>query len=195
MRDYRGAKAMAQALRRDLKAQSLDITHSNALELIAKAFGFKNWQVLAARIEADLATKKLVQPRSSSVLYCSFCGKAQHEVSKLIAGRDASICDECVGLCDDLVTGHDPVSFINSQEALSAKSAEELVALRSKAAARIAHARRLLEVTDTTGPEGPHEQSAYAATISQRLTGLEQVSETVASLLVERAGAAAAPEA
>src|SRR5215467_5782797 len=32
-------------------------------------------------------------------LYCSFCGKSQHEVRKLIAGPEAAICDECIGLC------------------------------------------------------------------------------------------------
>jgi hypothetical protein len=36
-------------------------------------------------------------------LYCSFCGKSQHEVRKLIAGPTVFICDECVELCDDIV--------------------------------------------------------------------------------------------
>ena len=36
-------------------------------------------------------------------LYCSFCGKSQHEVKKLIAGPNAFICDECVGLCTDII--------------------------------------------------------------------------------------------
>ena len=37
-------------------------------------------------------------------LYCSFCGKSQHEVKKLIAGPNAFICDECVSLCTDIIT-------------------------------------------------------------------------------------------
>lgn len=37
-------------------------------------------------------------------LYCSFCGKAQHEVLKLIAGPTVFICDECVDLCRDIIT-------------------------------------------------------------------------------------------
>ena len=40
---------------------------------------------------------------SSKVLYCSFCGKSQHEVRKLIAGPSVFICDECVELCNDII--------------------------------------------------------------------------------------------
>ena len=40
---------------------------------------------------------------SGKILYCSFCGKSQHEVRKLIAGPSVFICDECVGLCNDII--------------------------------------------------------------------------------------------
>ncbi len=40
---------------------------------------------------------------SSKLLYCSFCGKSQHEVRKLIAGPSVYICDECVDLCNDII--------------------------------------------------------------------------------------------
>ena len=40
---------------------------------------------------------------SSKLLYCSFCGKSQHEVKKLIAGPSVFICDECVELCNDII--------------------------------------------------------------------------------------------
>lgn len=40
---------------------------------------------------------------TKSTLYCSFCGKSQHEVRKLIAGPTVFICDECVGICNDIV--------------------------------------------------------------------------------------------
>src|SRR4029079_11101535 len=36
-------------------------------------------------------------------LYCSFCGKSQHEVRKLIAGPSVFVCDECVELCNDII--------------------------------------------------------------------------------------------
>ena len=37
--------------------------------------------------------------------YCSFCGKSQHEVSKLVAGPTVHICDECVGICTEIISG------------------------------------------------------------------------------------------
>ena len=40
---------------------------------------------------------------SGKLLYCSFCGKSQHEVKKLIAGPSVFICDECVDLCNDII--------------------------------------------------------------------------------------------
>lgn len=41
---------------------------------------------------------------SGKLLYCSFCGKSQHEVKKLIAGPSVFICDECVELCNDIIS-------------------------------------------------------------------------------------------
>jgi Glyoxalase superfamily protein/Clp amino terminal domain, pathogenicity island component len=52
MRDFRDAKAMARALRDALKAKAVETTHAEALELIAKAFGYDNWNILSAKIEA-----------------------------------------------------------------------------------------------------------------------------------------------
>jgi ATP-dependent Clp protease ATP-binding subunit ClpX len=46
---------------------------------------------------------KLTGGDSKSTLYCSFCGKSQHEVRKLIAGPTVFICDECVELCNDII--------------------------------------------------------------------------------------------
>ena len=40
---------------------------------------------------------------SDKLLYCSFCGKSQNEVRKLIAGPSVFICDECVDLCNDII--------------------------------------------------------------------------------------------
>lgn len=51
---------------------------------------------------------------SSKLLYCSFCGKSQHEVRKLIAGPSVFICDECVDLCNDII-----------QEEINVKTPEE----------------------------------------------------------------------
>ena len=43
------------------------------------------------------------KPGSEKLLYCSFCGKSQHEVRKLISGPSVFICDECIELCNDII--------------------------------------------------------------------------------------------
>ncbi|AKP73304.1 ATP-dependent Clp protease ATP-binding subunit ClpX [Piscirickettsia salmonis] len=50
-----------------------------------------------------MSDEKNGRDESSKLLYCSFCGKSQHEVRKLIAGPSVYICDECVSLCGDIV--------------------------------------------------------------------------------------------
>jgi hypothetical protein len=251
MRDFRDAKIMAHALRDALKTKTVETTHSECLELIAKAFGYENWNVLSAKIEAaeshdagraapssttmgeavrtrqmklqDLESKSPVEllgfaeehsvenastmrkqelmfaiieqlaakeidtvgegvvevlqdgsgflrspeanylpgpndiyvspsqirrlglrtgdtiegeirspkegeryfallkvktinfedPGPQTTLYCSFCGKSQHEVRKLIAGPTIFICDECVSLCDDIIDREDEQGILN----------------------------------------------------------------------------------
>jgi len=44
-----------------------------------------------------------IEKREGASLTCSFCGKAQKEVKKLIAGPTVYICDECIGLCNDII--------------------------------------------------------------------------------------------
>jgi len=56
---------------------------------------------------------------SEKVLYCSFCGKSQHEVKKLIAGPSVFICDECIELCNDIIRDEVPAE---SSPAKAAKS-------------------------------------------------------------------------
>ena len=55
---------------------------------------------------------------SKSTLYCSFCGKSQHEVKKLIAGPTVFICDECVELCNDIIREESKSSFIKTSGAV-----------------------------------------------------------------------------
>src|ERR1700683_1336389 len=52
---------------------------------------------------------------SKSTLYCSFCGKSQHEVRKLIAGPTVFICDECVELCMDIIREEHKIAFVKSK--------------------------------------------------------------------------------
>ncbi|MDR2990447.1 MAG: ATP-dependent Clp protease ATP-binding subunit ClpX [Burkholderiaceae bacterium] len=47
-------------------------------------------------------------PSSEKNLYCSFCGKRQHDVKKLIAGNSVFICDECIALCNDILREESP---------------------------------------------------------------------------------------
>lgn len=56
MRDFRDAKDMARALRDALKSKAIEITHAEALELIAKAFGVADWNTLAAAIRLEVYT-------------------------------------------------------------------------------------------------------------------------------------------
>jgi len=53
---------------------------------------------------------------SKNVLYCSFCGKSQHEVRKLIAGPTVFICDECVELCMDIIREEQKTAIVKSKE-------------------------------------------------------------------------------
>jgi len=53
------------------------------------------------------------------VLYCSFCGKSQHEVKKLIAGPSVFICDECIELCNDIIRDEVPADNVGAKAAKS----------------------------------------------------------------------------
>ncbi len=55
---------------------------------------------------------------NKNILYCSFCGKSQHEVRKLIAGPTVFICDECVELCMDIIKEENKDSFVKHQDGL-----------------------------------------------------------------------------
>jgi len=96
MRTYKDVKAMAKSLRDCLAARSVLLSHSGCLEIVAKQLGFADWNTLAAKLD--------VEPEQ---LFCSFCGKSQHEVRSLIEGgcrnrgisRCVFICDECIAFC------------------------------------------------------------------------------------------------
>jgi hypothetical protein len=117
MRDFRDAKAMARSLRHGLTEHGLDLSHGQCLDLTAKSFGFDNWNILAARIEAAQPVPMQAPPEPDKTLYCSFCGKSSHEVRALIAGPSAHICNECVGLCDDIVEHQNVLRLLKADEA------------------------------------------------------------------------------
>ena len=57
---------------------------------------------------------KIGSSASKTSLYCSFCGKSQHEVRKLIAGPTVFICDECVELCKDIIHEENKSSLVRA---------------------------------------------------------------------------------
>ena len=59
---------------------------------------------------------KVSGANSKNTLYCSFCGKSQHEVRKLIAGPTVFICDECVELCMDIIREENKSSLVKSRD-------------------------------------------------------------------------------
>src|SRR6218665_1116273 len=59
MHDFSQSKTMAKALRKGLAERHIEITHADALELVARQFGFANWNMLAARIDAEPASPVL----------------------------------------------------------------------------------------------------------------------------------------
>jgi ATP-dependent Clp protease ATP-binding subunit ClpX len=59
---------------------------------------------------------------SKNTLYCSFCGKSQHEVRKLIAGPNVFICNECVELCMDIIREEDKTQLVRSGEGVPSPS-------------------------------------------------------------------------
>src|SRR5918998_1370486 len=59
---------------------------------------------------------KVGSGESKNTLYCSFCGKSQHEVRKLIAGPTVFICDECVELCMDIIREESKSSLVKSRD-------------------------------------------------------------------------------
>ena len=58
----------------------------------------------------------MTNKNNKNILYCSFCGKSQHEVRKLIAGPTVFICDECVELCMDIIKEENKDTLIKHQE-------------------------------------------------------------------------------
>ena len=149
MRDYRNAKVMAQTLRDDLSAKSLTLSHSESLELVAHMFGLRDWNVLAAKIDVEHGSQpaeaKPVEGNATTTRFCSFCRKTQYEVTKLIAGPDAFICDKCVGLCDDILIDNGPSYADVTHDSLVSKSAEELILLKARIDRNLSTAQRIRE--------------------------------------------------
>ena len=81
---------------------------------------------------------------SKNTLYCSFCGKSQHEVRKLIAGPTVFICDECVELCMDIIREENKSSMVKSGEGIP--TPQEILEVLDDYVIGQSHAKRVLSV-------------------------------------------------
>ncbi len=81
---------------------------------------------------------------TKNTLYCSFCGKSQHEVRKLIAGPTVFICDECVELCMDIIREEHKTSLVKSGDGVP--TPQEISSVLDDYVIGQSHAKRVLAV-------------------------------------------------
>src|SRR5499426_4405576 len=81
---------------------------------------------------------------SKNTLYCSFCGKSQHEVRKLIAGPTVFICDECVELCMDIIREENKNTLVKSRDGVP--TPQEICSVLDSYVIGQFHAKRVLSV-------------------------------------------------
>src|SRR5271168_1246570 len=81
---------------------------------------------------------------AKNTLYCSFCGKSQHEVRKLIAGPTVFICDECVELCMDIIREESKTTLVKSRDGVP--TPKDIMAVLDDYVIGQIHAKRVLSV-------------------------------------------------
>jgi hypothetical protein len=120
----KNAKTMAKSLRNSLVNRNVSLSHSTCLEIVARQFGFADWNTLSAKLPAQGEPEKPLgehetypemdgtsqTTRTVPWSSCSFCGKSRHEVRSLVGGcggweafrasrgperSNVFICDEC----------------------------------------------------------------------------------------------------
>ena len=130
------------------------------------------------------------------VLYCSFCGKSQHEVKKLIAGPSVFICDECIELCNDIIRDEAPAEVAGGKAARSELPVPteikaildqyvigQEVAKRTLAVAVYNHYKRLRHMGEGGSKEGVELSKSNILLIGPTGSGKTLLAQTLARLL------------
>jgi ATP-dependent Clp protease ATP-binding subunit ClpX len=128
---------------------------------------------------------------SKNTLYCSFCGKSQHEVRKLIAGPTVFICDECVELCMDIIREEHKSTLVKSRDGVP--TPKEICAVLDDYVIGQTRAKRVLSVAvhnhykrlSTTGPNGNEVEIAKSNILLVGPTGCGKtlLAQTLARIL------------
>ena len=139
-------------------------------------------------------TEKKAGPEK--LLYCSFCGKSQHEVKKLIAGPSVFICDECIELCNDIVRDEmageqgaskggksdlptpKEICAILDQYVIGQESAKRILAV-----AVYNHYKRLKHLAKNEGSDGVELSKSNILLIGPTGSGKTLLAQTLARLL------------
>ncbi len=133
--------------------------------------------------------------KNGKLLYCSFCGKSQHEVRKLIAGPSVFICDECVDLCNDIIreeiqeaTPDGPSESLPKPSEISSALDEYVIgqqsAKKTLAVAVYNHYKRLrVSTTKSKGDEAVELGKSNILLVGPTGSGKTLLAETLARLL------------
>ena len=138
-----------------------------------------------------MADKKT--PAADKVLYCSFCGKSQHEVKKLIAGPSVFICDECIDLCNEIIEEElaEPAEFKwdslpkprEIYEFLDAYVIGQDKAKKALSVAVYNHYKRVQSGDDRPGDEGVELAKSNILLLGPTGSGKTLLAQTLARLL------------
>lgn len=95
LKQYRSGRANALTTVKTFHPVAENFTGLRDAQLVvARSYGFKDW--------AELSHAVLEKQSNYATHHCSFCGESEHEVSKLVAGPTAMICDKCIDLCVEI---------------------------------------------------------------------------------------------